>query len=270
MGFSVMLSPIVDPNWLFPSNHRSGSTSTWRGQIGLFFSDNEWQMWFASYEKFIVHYAQLAQSVKAEQLTVGAELNSPFSHGDMWKPIVQKIRSVYSGSLTAAFNYDQALSNVSCTAGMLCSITWFDLLDKIGIDAYFTLNTESDNPTVDDLVIAWQEYVPAIEALHAKWGKQILFVEIGYTSSYKPYIKPYSMDLLSFDDCSVWALCVFLDAQKTCYDALFETFWEKDWWDGVFWWLWRTDPHDGWTSDPGFSPVGKPAEQIMKKWYKMQ
>jgi len=270
MGLSVLLSPIVDPNWLKPTNKRSGTNHTWRGEIGLYFTDAQWNTWFANYEKIILHYAVLAQSLHAEQLTVGAELNSPFSQGNQWRQIVQKIRTVYSGSVTAAINFDQALSNVSCTSGMTCSITWFDTLDKIGIDAYFTLNTKSEFPSVEELVAAWQEYIPALEALHTKWGKQILFVEIGYTSSYQPHIRPYAMDLLSADDCSVWALCVFLEAQKTCYEALYEAFWEQNWWDGNFWWLWRTDPHDGFTSDPGFSPVGKPAEQVMIKWFRLQ
>jgi len=169
--------------------------------------------------------------------------------------------------LTVAVLYFQAISNQSCNAGIDCAINWYDAVDKIGIDAYYHLHTQSDNPTVKEIVSAWQEYVPQIEALHLKWNRPIIFVEMGYTSAYATHAHPDHMDLLAYDDCSVWALCVFLQEQANCYEAAFQTFWNKPWFDGMFFWLWRTDPHDGWTSDPGFSPVGKPAERVMTKWY---
>lgn len=48
------------------------------------------------------------------------------------------------------------------------------------------------------------------------------------------------MELIAYDDCSVWALCVFLQEQANCYEAVFEKFYQHDWFAGVFWWLWRT------------------------------
>ena len=58
-----------------------------------------------------------------------------------------------------------------------------------------------------------------------------------------------------------------LEEQANSYEAAYRTFWNLEWFDGMFWWLWRTDPWDGHSSDSGFSPVGKPAENVMTKWY---
>jgi len=267
MGFKVMLSPIIDPNWEISTNHRSGPNSTWRGQIGLYYNENQWNTWFANYEKLITYYAAMAQSLNVDIFTVGAELNTPFSRNTQFRAIVEKVRTVYHGNITAAVNHDQATSNQSCSGGMVCEVTWYDTLDLIGIDAYFPLQTQSDEPSIEEIMEAWQVYVPAVENLSLKWNKSIVFVEIGYSSSYAAHAMPWAMDLISFNDCSVWALCVFLQEQQNCYEAFFRTFWSQNWFDGVFWWLWRTDPHDGFTSDPGFSPVGKPAEMVMTQWY---
>jgi len=270
MGFQVLFSPIIDPNWELATNNRSGNLSTWRGEIGLYFTEADWNNWFANYEKVIVYYAQMAQELGVDLFAVGAELNTPFSRNPQFRAIVEEVRTVFKGTITAAVNHDQALSNQTCEGGMVCAITWFDTLDLIGIDAYFELHTQSEQPSVVEIMEAWQEYFPGIEDLHVKWNKSILFVEIGYTSSYASHARPYAMNLIAFDDCSVWALCVFLQEQQNCYEAFFRTFWSQNWFDGVFWWLWRTDIHDGFTSDPGFSPVGKPAEMVMTQWYHLE
>ncbi|CAF1637827.1 unnamed protein product [Didymodactylos carnosus] len=151
--------------------------------------------------------------------------------------------------------------------GIQCSIQWFNAIDKIGIDAYYHLQTSNDNATVDEIVIAWQQFVPLLDNLAKQWNKPIIFVEIGYTSAYNTHAHPDHMELLAYDDCSVWALCVFLEEQANSYEAAYITFWNLEWFDGMFWWLWRTDPWDGHSSDSGFSPVGKPAENVMTKWY---
>jgi hypothetical protein len=183
------------------------------------------------------------------------------------KLFLKAIRDVYGGSLTAAVLYFQATSNKNCTMGIECSIQWFDAIDKIGIDAYYHLQTPNDNATVDEIVIAWQQFVPLLDNLAKQWNKPIIFVEIGYTSAYNTHAHPDHMELLAYDDCSVWALCVFLEEQANSYEAAYRTFWNLEWFDGMFWWLWRTDPWDGHSSDSGFSPVGKPAENVMTKWY---
>jgi hypothetical protein len=270
MGFKVLFSPIIDPNWEFSTNIRSGPNSTWRGQIGLYYTESQWAIWFSNYDKFISYYAAMAESLHVDLFVVGAELNTPFSRNAQFRAIVEKVRTIYHGNISAAINHDQALSNQNCTGGMVCEVTWCDTLDIIGIDAYFSLQTVSDSPTVEQIMQAWQVYVPQIENLSLKWNKSIVFVEIGYTSSFKAHAIPYQMHLISFDDCSLWALCIFLQEQQNCYEAFFRTFWSQNWFDGVFWWLWRTDIHDGFTSDPGFSPVGKPAEMVMNYWYHLE
>jgi len=256
LGMKVFFSPVLDPNWDIPTNIRGGPGSVWRGMIGQYFNNSQWDAWFASYRTFILHYAVLAQKLNVEQFAIAAELLIPFQRTAGWRDIIKDIRSVYTGILTVATTHQQAPE------------FWSDL-DIIGIDAYFPLITVSDYPTVPDLVKAWQPIISKLEMYTKTYNKTILFSEIGYCSAFRSHAHPPSMELIDGEDCSVWSLCVKLEEQKNTYEAVFEALTPYSWWEGVFWWLWRTDTSDGGTCDPGFSPVGKPAEEVMKKWYSM-
>jgi hypothetical protein len=35
----------------------------------------------------------------------------------------------------------------------------------------------------------------------------------------------------------------------------------------MYWWQWSPDPNDGGPDDTGYTPHGKPAEQILRSWY---
>jgi len=247
---------VLDPNWDITTNKRSGPGYVWRGMIGQSFNETQWMEWFASYKEFILHYAVLAQQLKVDQFAIASELVVPFERTTQWREIIKAIRAVYSGQLTVATQPEQTPE------------FWTDL-DIIGIDAYYPLTTHSDSPTVKELVTAWQPIIAKLDTYYKTYNKSILFTEVGYCSAYRSHAHPASMELIDGEDCSVWSLCIKLEEQKNTYEALFEALTPYTWWEGVFWWLWRTDPTDGGTSDPGFSPVGKPAEEVMRKWYGM-
>ena len=53
-------------------------------------------------------------------------------------------------------------------------------------------------------------------------------------------------------------------------EAFYQTFWNKPWVAGVYWWKWY--PVDGVVTNrsaenPDFSPQGKPAQDVMKSWF---
>ncbi|HNT02098.1 MAG TPA: hypothetical protein PKJ80_08735, partial [Candidatus Saccharicenans sp.] len=67
LGLKVMLKPHVD--LLNDQEH-------WRGQIGQNFGEASWQLWFSSYQDFILHYACLAAQSGVEEFCLGCELDS--------------------------------------------------------------------------------------------------------------------------------------------------------------------------------------------------
>ena len=232
-GMDVMLKPHVDI--------LDGSL---RGDIS-FQTEQDWQAWFNSYKNFINQYADFAKTNNIKLLCVGTELKGTSHRTSDWQSVIQGVRQRFSEKIVYASNWDE-----------VDKISWFDKLDYIGVDAYFPL-TNKNNPTIDELVTAWQPHISKIEQVYNKFKKPILLTEIGYRSRDGTNIQP-------------WKEAIDLNEQADCYEAAFRVLWHKPWFYGMYFWNWTTDPNQGGTSDLDFTPHGKPAETIIKNWYANQ
>ncbi len=238
-GLRVMLKPHVD--LLHDADH-------WRGQIGEeFTSEAEWAVWFASYRSFIGHYAGLAQAYGADQFCVGTELSATVHRADEWRAVIEGVRTRYSGPITYAANH----------GGEEIRIRWWDAVDYIGVDAYYPL-TDQNDPTLAELKAAWAPHVATLASLSSTWEKPILFTEIGYRSQDGANRHPWA-----------WAVegAIDFEEQSDAYQAVFESFYDKPWFNGMFWWAWGTDPFEGSSCDDGYTPHDKPAEDVLRDWY---
>jgi hypothetical protein len=236
LNMSVMLKPTVD---------LQVQNGNWRGSI-YFDSEDEWDAWFSSYERFILHYADLAEKNNVEQFCVGVEYKGTVHREYNWRDIIEKVRERYTGPITYASNWDNYKN-----------INWWDALDFVSIDAYFPLTNKAD-PTVDELKNGWEKWENEIEEFQESVNKQIIFTEIGYCSRDGTNIKPYDY----------WTLgSVDLQEQADCYNATFQTFWGKPWLAGIYWWMWDSNPEVGGPSDKSYTTYRKPAESIVKEYY---
>lgn len=200
--------------------------------------------WFAAYTDFIRHYAAIAQETGVAQFAMGTELSSLTDDREPWVRVVDAVRGEYDGVVLYAAGRDYA------------TVSFWDVLDMIGIDAYLALGSE---PTTDvaTLARAWQPAVEQLSAMSAQYGKRILFTEAGYTSQQGTITDP-----------SNWRISntVSEAEQAAAYQALLSTFTPQLWWAGVFWWVWITPPYT--VAEPkDFSPKGKEAETIVRHWW---
>ena len=234
----VMLKPHVD---------LKNDPEHWRGEIGNFFTtEAEWDAWFSSYQNFIFHYAELAETYGADQFCVGTELLGTSHREDDWRAVIGGVRDRYSGPITYASNPGEEIA-----------ISWWDAVDYIGVDAYYNL-TEKNDPTVDELKAAWTPHLNLLDSLQSDWSKPILFTEIGYCSMDGANKFPWNYDITATND---------LQEQADCYQAAFETFYTTSWFAGFYWWAWGTDPFEGDSCDMNFTPHNKPAEDILRFWF---
>ncbi len=239
-GLKVMLKPYIAPKTYL------SDPKIWHGLIGTkFTTESQWTSWFQSYTVFILHYAALAQKCRADQLCIGTELSGTDHRTGDWQKVVQAVRGVCSVPLVYASHFPRAES-----------IEWWNELDYIGVNAYYPL-TGLKNPTVAELKQGWQQHIEALERLHRKWGRPILFTEIGYPSVEGANRQPWGMDAKANSD---------LEGQKNLYTAFFEAVYTKPWLHGVYWWVWfwNLDLPD---LELNFPPHGKPAEEVLRKWY---
>ncbi len=238
LKFKVMLKPHLDI---------VEGDGKWRGDISF---DNaaDWQVWFDSYTAFILRYADIAAKENVEMLCIGTELTSAaLTQPERWRELIKKVREVYKGQLTYAANWDKEFKE----------ITFWDALDYAGLDPYFPLVT-STNPQVDELKSAWQDWLKSIEEWQKKINKPVLFTEIGYKSSKDAADEPWQHASIGELD---------LGLQSNLYRALLETFWDKPWFYGAYWWYWGTNPRMGGENNRGFTPQNKPAQDVVKEWY---
>ncbi len=242
LGMKVMLKPHLDLIDL--------SSGSWRGDIACI-SESDWRDWFNSYRDFILHYAKLAQDNKVEMLCIGTELTSiAMIREDMWKNVVIKpTREVYKGPLTYAANWNTEFRHIN----------FWDALDYVGIDAYFPLSDDKERPSLEEIKQGWQQWVKDLETFQAKVNKPIIFPEVGYYSAKGTAIKPWEEPQRAEID---------LQLQADCYEALLDTFWNKDWFYGVYWWKWGTNVRFGGKNNRGYSMQNKPAQDVVTKWYR--
>ena len=221
---------------------------SWPGEIAMK-SDTAWQHWFRLYEKFIIHYAELAEKNKIEILCVGTELHKTLREKE-WRSIITNVRKVYKGKLTYAANFNQEYQDVK----------FWDALDYIGIQAYFSL-AKDQNHSLQDLKNGWKDHLQSIEQIQKKFNKPVLFTEIGYRSDVKAAIEPWAWPTESND------VKVSNATQADCYRAFFQSVWNKSWMEGAYFWKWY--PHGSNRNiDLDFTPQGKPAEKVMTENFK--
>lgn len=236
-GISVLIKPQI---WI--------SQGEFTGTLKMD-SEEDWKLLEASYEDFIVTYAELAEETKADIFCIGTELEQFVKNRPrFWSELIAKIRKVYKGKLTYAANWDEYTRT-----------PFWDEIDYIGIDAYFPLS-EDKHPTKEGLKKGWQKWKPAMAALSKEKGKPVLFTEFGYRSMNYTAKKPWLVDRHEAE--------VNLEAQVNATQTIFEEFWTEDWFAGGYVWKWFI-AHEkaGGAEDNRFTPQNKPAEKILKEWY---
>ena len=208
-------------------------------------SEADWQSFFDSYGAAMVHWAELSEETGVDYFAVGTEMSGTQQRETEWRQLIQDVRAVYSGPLTYCAN-----------SGSETGVTWWDALDAIGVDAYYPL-VVSENPTVEQIKTAWTPYVTLLDGLAKKWGKSIIFTEAGYTSQNMSLRTPWG-------DRSDQP--IDLQEQADGYQALLETFSDKPWWQGVFWFHQSAAPVEGGIAGQLWEIDGKPAENVLRAY----
>lgn len=239
IGLQVMLKPHL---WIVDGK--------WRGEIG-FDDAKTWNRWFDSYEKWMLHYADLAEAEGVELLVVGVELRSTESKlEERWRRLIRKVRRRFHGKITYGANWNDAEA-----------VPWWDAVDYIGIQFYPPLATDP-RASASAIRPEMAKRLDAIEALSGARNKPVLFTEVGYRASedalVSPHAWPDSRGGAGVDD----------RAQALGYAEFVAAIRSRPWVAGVYWWKWFTDPNTTEEGPAGFSPRAKTAEAVLRAAYR--
>ena len=110
---------------------------------------------------------------------------------------------------------------------------------------------------------AWTKFTPDLQKISSKLSKPILFTEYGYLSVAGAAGKQWEIQD------KIEGLPVRNEVQMIALEALYSTFYEKNWWKGGFLWKWfpEMQGHEGYP-EKDYTPQGKPAMETLEKWFK--
>ncbi len=207
---------------------------------------DSWEKWFESYRDVMGFYAWIAEANHVDLLVVGSELVTSENKVEEWRRTISKIREIYHGRLTYSSNWDH-----------YTSVEFWDALDMIGMNSYWKFaDSDEHNPSVGEIIDKWREIQSDLFAFQKKVKKPIMFLEIGWFSQHNVAWEPW--------DYTQESQPIDLDLQKKLYEGFFQSWWGDPHLGGFSVWEWP--PNAGGKEDRGYTPKGKPAEQILKQW----
>lgn len=238
-GLRVMLKPVV--------NCADGA---WRGTIRLA-TPKRWDRWWKNYIAFLRHYAELAQCTGCDMFCVGCEMNTTERFESRWRTAVAWVRQVYAGPVVYNANH-----------GRTDRIPWWDAVDVIGVSAYYPVGTVNDR-SLETMLQNWQPLKTKLSSVSRRFSRPVMFVEIGMRSVETGSVMPWDWRRqgLAWDG----------GEQARYYEAALRTFFHEPWFKGFFWWDWpsRLYPREKGKSHTGFCAFGKPAEDVLRRWYRI-
>jgi hypothetical protein len=235
LGMKVMLKPQV---W--------GPAGMFTGQI-RFDDPAKRAGWMRSYREFLLHYARLSELEGFDLLCVGNELEGLTAHAEEWRRLIGEVRRVYHGPITYAANWGREFEN----------LRFWDALDYMGLNNYYPL-AKTPSPRDEEVVAGARALAAKLEDLSRKWQRPILLTEVGYPSVRGAAAEPWVEDPRRGLE---------PEEQAACYRAIFAAFAGKPWLGGMFWWKWPSHGRGGGASDPSYTPLGKPAAEVLRAWY---
>jgi hypothetical protein len=224
-GLEVMIFPILRLSAAHPGE--------WRGTL----TPRDRDAWFASYGDALGDLAGVAALTGAKRLVIGSELSSLDEDLAHWRPVVERVRAVYSGKLVYSANWDH-----------YPKARLFDLVDEEGISAYFNLREISARADDAELEAAWRRTRQEIEAWRSGRTRPFIFTEIGYRSRTGATAAPWDEGPGGTPD---------MEEQRRGFAAFRRAWTGAASLDGLYVWNWYGYGGPGTT---GYTPRGKPAE----------
>lgn len=219
----------------------NSAKNEWRGRIAPESEDE----WWRSYRAFVLHSAKLSRQGGADRFSVGSELLSREHMRDRWTDVIESLRvETPELELMYSANWDHYEK-----------VTFWDLVDVVAITGYWEL-TRSLDPTVEELNMAWVGVKRDVEAWSRRLGRPIVVSEIGYPSLDGAAAWPWDETRKSAVD---------LEEQRRAYEAFARSWSDTPFLRGAYWWNWFGF---GGARDTNYTPRRKPAEDVIRAWYR--
>ncbi len=215
LGLKVFIEPLLTVN----------ESPNWGGLI-YFSSYSQAQAWFDGYWAGYEPYVQAAQAAGADQLGIATELQALEMQSDsLWNTLISRIHADFSGRLTYDMNWNSLTLHIPQWLGN-------SGLDYIGISEYQPIVQSPQTMTVDQIHSVWTASIlPTLDRLSDRFGKQIIFTEIGYRNASDALYRPWEHETSAPADPTL---------QAAAYTAATQVVFSDTHLVGLFFWAWGT------------------------------
>lgn len=229
-----------------------------------------WKEWFHSFTECQKYFSYLAERAGIDSMIIGAEYYGTEGQNKYWEKVIKEVRNNFSGPITYEFTH---------ASRKKYDLKWINSLDYLSYSYYppaADANIEPLDPayndgaketpvyTVEDMVKYLQPRKDRIKSIMERFdNKPIAFTEYGVRSAHGCIMQPYNF---------LWDTYYDGKQQADYMEASFRTFSDIEGWMGLFWWKWdETQSRPQYAGDPkgdrGFTIQGKPAEDVMRRWF---
>jgi hypothetical protein len=227
--------------------HLELADGSWRGAIAPARERGGWPAWFASYRARMVEIARLGEAVGANSLCVGLELRSATAaEPQRWVALIAELRGIFSGRLLYCANWDEA-----------AQVSFWSELDAVGVQMFAPL-AGGEQPSLAALRAGARGWLSHFDGLARAARRPLWLTEVGYVNRLgtagKPWLWPEDLGMVERSDAGD-------AAQAAAYRAILETFGRAPRVEAMLWWRWLIDGEN--QPAVGFSPRGRPAEQLL-------
>ncbi|MCZ7382724.1 MAG: hypothetical protein O8C64_14285 [Candidatus Methanoperedens sp.] len=236
-------------------------------------SDEWWAQYYNTRREYLLDIARIAQEEGVEAMDIGADYdtlsgfttwgNSPDESWKKWVEDIREVRKVYKGKLYYDFNPTGKFAD-SYSIDMKKFQPILDEVDFIGISWWKGIS-DKDNPTLEELEKnAGEQFDNYLKPVYEKTGKPLVLISIAFPSAQGGSTGKYLVNSRAVD---VWKpeddTTNDFKEQAYVYEALMKAVADRPWIVGTYTFgYWRHDQQD-----KGYNIRGKPAEQVLKKWY---
>lgn len=189
---------------------RHAGDDDWRGTL----KPKDVGRFWLSYNRFLMHWTDLARRSGVDLLYVGSEFCSLERNQKAWERIIANARGRFGGWLTYSVNWDHY------------SVPRFwHLLDQVGMTAYFELTKDKD-ASYDKLVSAWRKVRKDLAKASKDLSRPLVLTELGYPSQNGANTAPWNYYLAQND--------IDLEEQADCFRAFAEVMHDAPFLSGVY------------------------------------
>jgi len=233
------LKVVIKPQMLIPGS--------WAGAINHA-DPHSWAAWFESYSRQIIACARFASRHGVDAFVVGTELSQASRHVD-WPGLIAQVREILPRPVLLSY----AAHN---TAGLKAFPHW-KALDTVGLTLYPSLGSTGEKA---DMQVHIENAVEELRQAAKEINRPLWVMEIGMPSAAGASAKPWEWEQLK-------VATVDLTLQRDALDLWLRAL-DQPWVNGVYLWAWYSDAKAGGGNDADFTPQNKPAEYIIRRYWK--